>query len=1258
MKRTASSIALVIFCGLLAAEPGEARLNPIRYLTDQVIRPEIVLVIDTSGSMDWRGQDSKEMGADCSGHDAAIDICGDYICSGHETTSSCPGDCRIYDDNNAAAGSSQKCYFGALNPPQVSRMYLSRRAMQNVLADFRGVASFALVKFKQTGFYRYRRASTATTRTTGIYLHQWELRSAGSWTGGLGWDAASDRPMTSFVRNGVTYTLSGGTAGNSLYRRTADAPTPSRAFKGWDSCSSSNRCGWGEGDCDSNGQCQAGLICGENNGPQWFQESDHDWSPHYLGTLDICVPDPNAATSASFQYLRRAWSGFRYNDGTHDWTYMGSYYTFSAHGTTTAYGSGVFNGWDTCRSWDRCPQYTGDCDSNAECQDGLICNHDHGADYIAAGAYGLSSSDRATLDICDVPGGGQLLTEFKGPEYVDGGGQLWVYNRFGPQSYSDAYDVTGLQEAELSVPLLEATETTTQAEFDVTLGKMLNRMNLSAWGGLSGSGNTPTCAGIQAARTHLVARRDGTGSYSQPDFAGSCRPRFVVVISDGESNPDCSGNGAGGQMLTDVRALYDMGVKSYAVTIPGVTSAGRNEMNLVADVGDDGVKNNSSQALYSNNEKELVDNIRRVLFDAIKGQYTTTAAGVASSGSTTVVGDLAVIPSTEFPGWFGHLRTVDLTKQEGQEGYERWDAGDILANTDWKVRKLYTGRADVASGAAIPMTTADGLGTVNLAGGCTGCGAYGVKSVWPGTPPTDAKIQAVVRWLAGSGRSWKLGALIRSVPATVGPPPTKLNWPDHAAFEATYKDRQRLVYVTSNEGVLHAFDVKTGREQFAFVPPELFPKILELYEQGGQNDNPQLVKYVLTSSPRLGDMKDATVGWRTYLVQGMGVGGESFLTLDITNPTTCTDPANTTTCSPNNPPVTVLFSSTHASPSVASKLGETWSIPSLFWTSGLVPRVAMGSGYAATPSEGEWYNLFKTVGSSWATNTTDLEHYQHPTGVGQVRPFAVVPNTIAVTDYQGNEAVIATYQADPLGRIYRYNLGQTSGLNATKLLDFGDTQPFLFPPAAIGREQTDRATLAATSGAYQEQDIEISLSALTFGPTSGSFASQLYVRSEERGTVLTEDNFTCGAGDLCNPACYNGGTLYPTSCTSPSSRALPVSQPLLVRNKYLGDRIEAFFLLYDPPAQTCHAGGIAVGDSWVVRVALQPNGAGQDLVQLKRFQDTQASGLVIVGGGQDVALSVTGRGSNRAGARTLSETPINPEVGARPVRVEGWREVR
>ena len=40
-----------------------------------------------------------------------------------------------------------------------------------------------------------------------------------------------------------------------------------------DCCTSENKCGEWEGDCDSNSDCQEGLICGDNNCPRKYGDN-------------------------------------------------------------------------------------------------------------------------------------------------------------------------------------------------------------------------------------------------------------------------------------------------------------------------------------------------------------------------------------------------------------------------------------------------------------------------------------------------------------------------------------------------------------------------------------------------------------------------------------------------------------------------------------------------------------------------------------------------------------------------------------------------------------------------------------------------------------------------------------------------------------------------------------------------------------------------------------------------------------------------
>jgi len=73
-------------------------------------------------------------------------------------------------------------------------------------------------------------------------------------------------------------------------------------------------------------------------------------------------------------------------------------------------------------------------------------------------------------------------------------------------------------------------------------------------------------------------------------------------------------------------------------------------------------------------------------------------------------------------------------------------------------------------------------------------------------------------------RSQPLGAIIDSTPAmldppSLDPPPD----PDYAGFAADHLNRRSLIFVGANDGMMHAFDARTGLEVWAYVPFNLLP---------------------------------------------------------------------------------------------------------------------------------------------------------------------------------------------------------------------------------------------------------------------------------------------------------------------------------------------------------------------------------------------------------------------------------------------------
>lgn len=166
-------------------------------------RAEVLLVLDTSGSMAW-SIGSKPVGADCGGDQkGSVDLCGDGMCTGSEggAKNKCAQDCNVSNPLVPAPGTPPACNADQLS---TSRIYMVKRGLRIVLHELEQWASFGLVTFKQTGYFRYYKARTGAgsgSRKVAVFLSRAELKQLGAW------DQTSDRPRGSFKRHGVTYYL-------------------------------------------------------------------------------------------------------------------------------------------------------------------------------------------------------------------------------------------------------------------------------------------------------------------------------------------------------------------------------------------------------------------------------------------------------------------------------------------------------------------------------------------------------------------------------------------------------------------------------------------------------------------------------------------------------------------------------------------------------------------------------------------------------------------------------------------------------------------------------------------------------------------------------------------------------------------------------------------------------------------------------------------------------------------------------------------
>ncbi len=161
--------------------------------------------------------------------------------------------------------------------------------------------------------------------------------------------------------------------------------------------------------------------------------------------------------------------------------------------------------------------------------------------------------------------------------------------------------------------------------------------------------------------------------------------------------------------------------------------------------------------------------------------------------------------------------------------------------------------------------------------------------------PADPLAKAVVAYTDSTlpGDNWlckPIGDIINSTPMVVGKPPFFYPFDNYSDFvwQMNYTTpRDSVIYIGANDGSLHAFDLDTGEEKWAFVPKSMHAKLNQassdsLYDMC---DLGYCHQYYIDGSPQAGDVfADFGSGaeWRTILVTGQRSGGEAYFALDVT----------------------------------------------------------------------------------------------------------------------------------------------------------------------------------------------------------------------------------------------------------------------------------------------------------------------------------------------------------------------------------------
>jgi len=216
-----------------------------------------------------------------------------------------------------------------------------------------------------------------------------------------------------------------------------------------------------------------------------------------------------------------------------------------------------------------------------------------------------------------------------------------------------------------------------------------------------------------------------------------------------------------------------------------------------------------------------------------------------------------------------------------------------------------------------------------------------------------------------------------------------------------------MLYVGSNDGMLHGFDAMTGQEKWGIIPSQMMNKLYKLADYNYTQEHEFFVDGTIS-------VMDAKVNgiWKSVLVAGMNSGGKGYIAIDVTDP--------------NEPKVLWEICNTNACSVTDSEMGYSYGNPVITkrkfdgkWV------VYLSAGYDNSTGRGLIYEVDIANGSILRklTTGTGTSNPYNQSGIAKINAY--------YDDFNTNNTALALYAGDLDGKVWKWDLTDNSKIQAT-----------------------------------------------------------------------------------------------------------------------------------------------------------------------------------------------------------------------------------